>query len=55
MVDSFADFLRGVIVSLLLVLVLLLALPGAEAGPRPMKNGGTNNGAERGPAAASGR
>ena len=33
MFDSFAEFLRGLVVSLLLALVLLLALPGAKAGP----------------------
>jgi hypothetical protein len=34
--------------------VLLLALPGAEAGPQPIGNGGVHGGTERGPAAASG-
>lgn len=36
---SFAEFLRGVIVSLLLALVLLLTLPGAEAAPHHLPDG----------------
>jgi len=35
MFDSIADLLRGLAFSLLIALVLLLALPGAKAGPQP--------------------
>jgi hypothetical protein len=35
MFDSFAELLRGLLVTFLIVLVLLLALPGAKADPRP--------------------
>ncbi len=34
MFDSFAELLRGLVISLLIALVLLLALPGAKAGPQ---------------------
>ena len=34
MFDAFAELLRGLIFSLLIALVLLLALPGAKAGPQ---------------------
>jgi hypothetical protein len=36
MFDSFAELLRGLAISLLIALVLLLALPGAKAGPQPV-------------------
>jgi hypothetical protein len=35
MFDTFAELLRGLAISLLIALVLLLALPGAKAGPYP--------------------
>jgi len=35
MFDAFAELLRGLAISLLIALVLLLALPGAKAGPHP--------------------
>jgi hypothetical protein len=35
MFDSIAELLRGFAFSLLIALVLLLALPGAKAGPQP--------------------
>ena len=40
MLVSFAELLRGVIVSLLLALILLLALPGADAGSPTATDGG---------------
>jgi len=33
MFDTFAELLRGLAIGLLIALVLLLALPGAKAGP----------------------
>ena len=35
MFDTFAELLRGLAISLLIALVLLLALPGAKADPHP--------------------